>query len=92
MPIYKNTSVSAKTFYGISIQPRETKRFPRRVNDTKMIIVESLPKEPPAAIKPVPDKKEPKPAAADKRDSRPSVSEQPNDNKNIEEVNSNGTD
>lgn len=45
--IYKNTSYTTKTFYGVKFKPGETKEVSGFINDPKMIRVNQLPKEPP---------------------------------------------
>lgn len=37
--LFKNTSRTAKTFYGITVLPGESKEFPGQINDHKMIPV-----------------------------------------------------
>lgn len=49
MPRYKNTSVTAKTFYGTTFKPGDEHDVPGYINDTKMIRVSSQPKEIPKA-------------------------------------------
>lgn len=38
--LYKNTSYSAKTFYGVTFQPGETKEVSDYINNKYMILVE----------------------------------------------------
>lgn len=45
--LYKNISLSVKTFYGTEFKPGETHEVPGYVNDTKMIVVDKKPTEPP---------------------------------------------
>lgn len=44
--LYKNTSIIAKTFYGVTFKPGETKEVSQYINDPKMIKVKELPKKP----------------------------------------------
>lgn len=60
MPIYKNLSCVEKTFFGVRIKPGEVKNFPNHVLDSNMVLMKSLPKEPPAVIKPLPSSLKPK--------------------------------
>ena len=48
---YKNTSLTKKTFYGVTFGPGETKEVNGFINDVKMIRVNELPKEPPVRSK-----------------------------------------
>lgn len=45
MPRYRNTSVTAKTFYGTNFKPGEEHDVPGFINDPKMIRVPSKSKE-----------------------------------------------
>lgn len=49
MPRYRNTSVTAKTFYGTTFKPGDEHDVPGYINDPKMIRVTSKPKELPKA-------------------------------------------
>lgn len=69
---YRNTSVTAKTFYGTTFKPGDEHDVPGYINDPKMIRVPCKLKELPKA-----DKKAPAP-------STPKVEESP---KSIKEVN-----
>lgn len=48
---YKNTSYITKTFYGVTFKPGEVKEVENFINDSKMIRVNELPKEPPVSSK-----------------------------------------
>lgn len=48
---YKNTSYITKTFYGVTFKPGEVKKVNNFINDSKMIRVNELPKEPPVSSK-----------------------------------------
>lgn len=54
---YRNTSVTAKTFYGTTFKPGEEHDVPGYINDPKMIRVPCRPKELPKV-----DKKTPAPS------------------------------
>lgn len=47
MLVYKNTSNSVKTFYGVQFKPGETHEVPGYINNPRFVRVESKPKEPP---------------------------------------------
>ena len=49
MYVYKNSSYSVKTFYGVAINPGDIKVFPGPINDKCMRPISNLPKEPPSA-------------------------------------------
>lgn len=49
--IYKNISYITKTFYDVEFKPGETKEVNGIINDPKMMVVDSLPKEPPLRSK-----------------------------------------
>ena len=51
---YKNTSIIAKTFYGVTFKPGETKSVSGLINDPKMIKVKELPKKPTSGSTPQP--------------------------------------
>ena len=44
---YKNTSLSVKTFYGVTFNPGDIHEVPGYINDPRMIRVSDKPKEPP---------------------------------------------
>lgn len=44
---YKNTSLSVKTFYGVTFKPGDVNEVPGFINDPSMIRVTAKPKEPP---------------------------------------------
>ena len=47
--LYKNTSVTVKTFYGIEFKPGDVHDVPGYINSPNMIRVTEQPKEPPKA-------------------------------------------
>lgn len=59
---YKNVASFAKTFYGITFKPGETKESTQYINDKFMIAVEK-----PAPVKPSAPKKEDKKPAKDEK-------------------------
>lgn len=52
--LYKNTSIIAKTFYGVTFKPGETKEVSQYINDPKMIKVKERPKKPTSGSVPQP--------------------------------------
>lgn len=48
---YKNASHVMKTFYNVTFKPGEVKEVHGFINDSKMIRVDGLPKEPPVRSK-----------------------------------------
>lgn len=45
MLVYKNNSLSVKTFYGVTFRPGEEKPVPGYINSPKFIRIKSVPKE-----------------------------------------------
>lgn len=43
--IYKNNSITTKTFYGVTFKPGETKTVPGYINSKGFIRIKSVPKE-----------------------------------------------
>ena len=60
---YKNTSVTAKTFYGTTFKPGEEKDVPGYINDPKMVRVSVKPEELPKAA----SKKAPAPVVVEEK-------------------------
>ena len=60
---YRNTSVSAKTFYGTTFKPGEEKDVPGFINDVKMVRVSSKQKELPKSA----SKKNPAPVVVEEK-------------------------
>lgn len=67
---YRNTSVTAKTFYGTTFKPGEEHDVPGYINDPKMIRVTCKPKDVPKA-----DKKSPAPSTSKVEESPKSIKE-----------------
>lgn len=45
--LYKNISLTRKTFHGVTFEPGETKEVPGYINNRGFIRVAEMPKEPP---------------------------------------------
>ena len=66
--LYKNTSLTTKTFHGVTLKPGEIKDVPGYINNRGFIRVKEMPKEPPKSVEPKkqesskqePSKQEPK--------------------------------
>ena len=52
MLVYKNNSLSIKTFYGVTFHPGDIKSVPGYINSAKFIRVKSVPKELPERTEP----------------------------------------
>ena len=57
MLVYKNNSISVKTFYGVTFRPGDIKEVPGYINSNKFIRMKSVPKELPERAEVVEPKK-----------------------------------
>ena len=81
---YKNTSLSVKTFYGVTFKPGEVNDVPGFINDPSMIRVKEKPKASPSKSASV---KAPEPAKSTQQESlKPAEKKQNELNKEKEEI------
>ena len=79
--LYKNISNSAKTFYGVTFKPGETKEVNGYINHNRMIVVDKI-EEPAKQQKPSSDK--PK-KAEEKPEGKEQASKEKNEQKSSEQ-------
>lgn len=92
MLVYKNNSLSVKTFYGVVFKPGDVKEVPGYINSNKFIRVTSVPKE-------LPERTEPKRRGRPKREQpqkskmiseQADVNQMPKEDNNLQKVNDEG--
>ena len=83
--LYKNISLTQKTFHGVTFKPGEIKEVPGYINNRGFIPVDEMPQEPPKRV-------EPKKQVASKQESSKESKQESKNSKKEELVNGSDSD